>query len=99
MVRRLAQATIAAGTGNRITVATVESVLGEAVGSRNRIGRRIVGLASGGPERAGKQAPPFHGCCDDPQICDRPLEPVTDQRTGMVGPASAAPVLRWLDGA
>ncbi|WP_454103903.1 AAA family ATPase [Methylorubrum extorquens] len=65
MVRRLAQATIAAGTGNRITVATVESVLGEAVGSRNRIGRRIVGLASGAPERAGKQAPPFDGCCDD----------------------------------
>lgn len=65
MVRRLAQATIAAGTGNRITVATVESILGEAVGSRNRIGRRIVGLASGGPERAGKQAPPFDGCCDD----------------------------------
>ncbi|CAX24600.1 conserved protein of unknown function [Methylorubrum extorquens DM4] len=65
MVRRLAQATIAAGTGNRITVATVESVLGEAVGSRNRIGRRIVGLASGAPERAGKQAPPFDSCCDD----------------------------------
>ncbi|MBA9066297.1 ATP-dependent 26S proteasome regulatory subunit [Methylobacterium sp. RAS18] len=65
MVRRLAQATIAAGSGNRITVATVVSVLGEAVGSRNRIGRRIVGLASGAPERAGKQAPPFDGCCDD----------------------------------
>ncbi|TFZ61373.1 ATP-binding protein [Methylorubrum sp. Q1] len=65
MVRRLAQATIAAGAGNRITVATVESVLGEAVGSRNRIGRRIIGLASGAPERAGKQAPPFDGCGDD----------------------------------
>lgn len=65
MVRRLAQAAITAGSGNRITVATAESVLGEAVSSRSRIGRRIVGLASSVSERAGKQAPPFDGCGDD----------------------------------
>ena len=59
MVRRLAQAAVAAGSDNRITTATVEAVLGEAVGSRNRIGRRIVGLA---PGRVGKQASPLDGC-------------------------------------
>lgn len=59
MVRRLAQAAVAAGSDNRITTATVEAVLGEAVGSRNRIGRRIVGLA---PGRVGKQASPSDGC-------------------------------------
>jgi cell division protease FtsH len=65
MVRRLAQAAIAAGLDNRITAATVESVLGEAVGSGSRIGRRIVGLASAASGRAGREAPPFDGCGED----------------------------------
>ncbi|BAU90887.1 ATPase AAA [Methylorubrum populi] len=62
MVRRLAQAAIGAGSNDRITVATVEAVLGEAVGSRNRIGRRIIGLTAA---RAAKEAPPFDGCGED----------------------------------
>lgn len=65
MIRRLAQAAIASGSDNRVTVATVEAVLGEAVGSRNRIGRRIVGLGEVASGRAGKQAPPFDGCGED----------------------------------
>lgn len=65
MVRRLAQAAIAADVGNRISVATVDAILGEAGGSRNRIGRRIVGLAPAASGRVGKEAPPFDDCCDD----------------------------------
>ncbi|WP_375274186.1 AAA family ATPase [Methylorubrum thiocyanatum] len=65
MIRRLAQAAIDSGSDNRVTVATVEAILGEAVGSRNRIGRRIVGLGEAASGRAGKQAPPFDGCGED----------------------------------
>lgn len=56
MVRYLAQAAIGAGSNDRITVATVEAVLGEAVGCR------IIGLTA---VRAGKEAPPFDACGED----------------------------------
>lgn len=65
MVRRLAQGALAAGLENRITVELVRAMLGEAIGSRSRIGRRIVGLAPASTARAGRQAPPFDGCGED----------------------------------
>lgn len=65
MVRRLAQGALAAGVENRVTFDLVEAILGEATGSRNRIGRRIVGLASAPTGRAGRAAPPFDGCGED----------------------------------
>ncbi|SFL27361.1 ATP-binding protein [Methylobacterium pseudosasicola] len=65
MVRRVAQVAVSAGRGNRVGREDVAVVLGEATESRNRIGRRIVGLANHSEARAGKQAPPFDACGSD----------------------------------
>ncbi|GAA0250949.1 hypothetical protein GCM10008965_19400 [Methylorubrum aminovorans] len=43
------------------------AVLGKAGVRCNRIGRRIVGLASGPSRRAGKEAPLFDDCGEDLQ--------------------------------
>lgn len=65
MVRRVAQVALTAGHGNRVAREDIAAVLGEALETRNRIGRRIVGFADGAPARAGKQAPPLDGCGED----------------------------------
>ncbi len=65
MVRRLAQGALSAGKGSHVERAIVAAILGEATESRNRIGRRIVGLPSEAPRRAGKMAPPLDGCGED----------------------------------
>lgn len=64
MVRRLAQGALSAGSGGHVDRATVAAVIGEATASRNRIGRRIVGLPAV-KQRAGKAALPLDGCGED----------------------------------
>ncbi|GAA0673209.1 hypothetical protein GCM10009102_25980 [Sphingomonas insulae] len=59
MVRRLTQAALTAGRGNRVEDGDVDTIMDQAM-STAPLGRRIVGLPD--CPRAGRQAPPFDAC-------------------------------------
>ncbi|WP_027172973.1 ATP-binding protein [Methylobacterium sp. 10] len=63
VVRRLAQAALAAGNGNQVDRATVSTILGEATGNENRIGRRIIGLPDTARSIGGQKTRAFDECC------------------------------------
>ena len=64
MVRRLAQAALVAGRGNRVERGDVVPIL-EQASDRVRIGRRIVGLSGAAGGRPGRQASSFDECGSD----------------------------------